>query len=114
KCDPDALQWLEVLPRSGFLWQANNTRPRRWIPFMPPEEVEVAETPAFAAVAAEWAEPVAGEETPARVGQRELSADEVRELRQHVRRALRVRLVWVIPYNLWFWTVVGLGLREGQ
>ena len=114
KRDRAAPQWLEVLPHSGFLWQVNGARPRRWIPFMPPQPVEVAETPAFAAVAAEWTEPVSGDGTPVRAGQRELSPDEVRELRQQLRRALRVRLVWVIPCNLWFWTVLVLGLREGH
>jgi hypothetical protein len=81
---------------------------------MAPQPVEIAETPAFAAVAAEWTEPVSGEAAPVRVGQRELSPDEVRELRQQLRRALRARLAWVIPSNLWFWTVLGLGLREGH
>jgi hypothetical protein len=114
KRDRAAPQWLEVLPHSGFLWQVNDARPRRWIPFLPPQPIEVAETPAFAAVAAQWTEPVSGDGTPVRAGQRELSPDEVRELRQQLRRALRVRLVLAIPCNLWFWTVLGLGLREGH
>jgi hypothetical protein len=114
KRDPEAVQSFEILPHSGILWQANGARPRRWISFLPPEPVEVAETPAFAAMAAEWAEPLGGDETPARVGQRDLSPDEVRELRQQTRRALRVRLVWIIPYNLWFWIVIGLALRQGH
>jgi hypothetical protein len=114
KRDPTAVQWLEVLPRSGVLWQANGARPRRWLLLMPPEPVEVAETPAFAAVAAEWTEPDESAATPTRVGQRELSVAEVRELRQQIRRVLRLRLVWIVPCNLWFWTVVALGLREGR
>jgi hypothetical protein len=114
KRDRGAEQWFEVLPHSGFLWQVNGARPRRWVPLMPPQPVEVAETPTFAAVAAEWTEPVAADGTPARIGQRELSADEVRELRQQLRRALRVRLTWTIPYSLWFWGVLGFALHEGD
>jgi hypothetical protein len=114
KRDRATPQWFEVLPHSGFLWQANGARPRRWIPLMPPMVVELAETPAFARIAAEWAEPVAGAEAPVRVGQRELSPDEVRELRQQLRRALWVRLAWVIPCTAWFGTVVVLGIREGH
>jgi hypothetical protein len=114
KHDRGAPQWFEVLPHSGVLWQANGVRPRRWIPLMPPMVVELAETPAFARIAAEWAEPVAGAEAPVRVGQRELTPDEVRELRQQLRRALWARLAWVIPCTVWFGTLVVLVIREGH
>lgn len=114
KRDRAVPQWFEVLPHSGFLWQANGARPRCWIPLMAAQPVEVAETPAFAAIAAEWTEPVSGAGAPVRVGQRELSPDEVRELRQQLRRVLWVRLAWAIPLNLWFGTVLLLDIHAGH
>src|SRR5207245_1246055 len=115
--DSPAPQWFEVLPRSGLLWQANGARPRPWIRVMEPEAVEVAATPSFAALAAEWAEPVVrhGRTLEAlRVGQRELSADELRELKQHVRREVRSILVWAVPLNVWFGTALALWLPTGD
>lgn len=117
KADSEVPSWFEVLPHSGLLWQAGHlpeAEPlRRWARLLPPEPIEVAATPAFAATAAEWTEAVPGSAAPLRLGQRELAEDERRELRQQRRRALRSRLAVILPLDLWFAAVLGFGLRAG-
>jgi hypothetical protein len=105
-------QWFEVLPVSGFVWQANGAYPRCWIQAFSTHS-DIAPTPEYAAVAAEWLEPVHGVEGAVEVGQRELSGAEVAELKRHGQRLLRP-VWWLAPLNLWLVVVVWLCLQAGE
>ncbi|HTE19545.1 MAG TPA: hypothetical protein VK689_14350, partial [Armatimonadota bacterium] len=77
-------QWFEVLARSGMVWRVNGARPPRLVRA---GRARVADVPKFAAVAAQWLEPLdrADRDAP-HLGQRELSGAENAELRRHLRR----------------------------
>jgi hypothetical protein len=108
------VQWFEILPRSGFLWQANGVRPRRWTPITAPSSVDVAEAPEYAALAAEWVERLAEEGEAIYVGKRELTREEIRELKRHVRHLVIEPLRIALPVTLWFVTVLVLCVRSGS
>lgn len=105
---------LEVLPTSGCLWRANGTRLRRWSPLLPARFAELAETPPYAAIAAEWVEPPAGDSSGLHVGERDLTDEEVRELERYIRRQ-RVRHARVaLPLSLYFAAVLWFCLQSGR
>ena len=82
--DPNCVQTIEILSRSNYLWRVNSVRLRRIIH---PSLTEVAETPPFASIAAQWLQEVGRHETEVLYGgQRELSDNEKRELRRFIRR----------------------------
>lgn len=82
---PQAPQcWIEVLPGSRRVWKVQGEIVKGWI--LAPSR-EVADTPEYAAIAAQWVEPF----SPSRdgrvpVGHREMSAQEIDELRRYARR----------------------------
>jgi hypothetical protein len=108
------MQYLEVLPTSGYLWQANGARLDHWHSAWPAREVALAETPAFAAIAAEWVEPAVDDPSGLHVGERELTPDEIRELMQYIRRQ-RLRYARVaLPLTVWLGAILGLCLQSGR
>lgn len=108
------VHFLEVLPTSGCLWRANGTRIRRWFPLLPARFADVAETPPFAAIAAEWVEPPVGDESGLHVGERELTGDEIRELKRYSRRERSRHARIALPLSLWFGVVLWLCLEAGR
>jgi hypothetical protein len=98
-------QWFEVLARSGMVWRVNGARPPRLVRA---GRARVADVPAFAAVAAQWLEPLDRTDRDApHLGQRELSGAENAELRRHLRRmtlrplfALAILLPWLVAVGL--------------
>jgi len=87
--DATHVQWVEVLPSSRMVWRVNGQPPRSWVGAI---ASRVASTPEFAAIAAQWLEPVArSAEGVIYGGQRELSSDEKTEILHHVHR------LWVRP-----------------
>lgn len=82
--DSQITQWLEVLPASGLVWRANGQAPKRWLRAV---RAETASIPEYAAIAAEWVEPVDHSRDDAlHVGRRELSRAEQAELKSHLKR----------------------------
>lgn len=82
--DSQSVQWLEVLPASGLVWRANGAAPKRWLRAV---RAETASVPDYAAIAAEWVEPVDhSREDALHVGRRELSQAEQAELKCHLKR----------------------------
>ncbi len=88
---------IEVLSGSRMVWKINAERVAAWV--IAPE-IEVASVPAFAAVAANWLEPV---ETDSIVlaGHRDLSTGEKDELRGHARRAWLKNLPFALGLTVW-------------
>jgi hypothetical protein len=109
-----SVHYLEVLPTSGCLWRANGTRLHRWAPLLPARFTEVAVTPPFAAIAAEWVEPPVGDTSGLHVGERELTEDEILELKRYSRRQRFHHARIALPLTLWFGTVLGLCLQSGR
>jgi hypothetical protein len=84
RLDPHEKQTIELLKTSRVVWRVNGIATRRTIQ---PTLTEVATTPPFAAIAAQWLEPVSRHETSILYGgKRELSDTEKRELQRFVRR----------------------------
>ena len=82
--DATRTQCLELLKSSHILWSVNGKRVKR---LMQPSLTEVAEQPEFAAIAAQWLEPVSRQKQAVLYGgRRELSAEEKHELRTFVKR----------------------------
>jgi hypothetical protein len=108
------VQWIEVLPRSGYLWQANGVRPRRWILAAPPGLAEVADTPAYAAIAAEWVERASRDGEAAYLGQRELSRDELREVKEYIRGVVIGPLRTALHVTLSFGVMTALCVAPGN
>ncbi|HLK61309.1 MAG TPA: hypothetical protein VKU00_32465 [Chthonomonadaceae bacterium] len=89
--DGEEIQWIELLPISRRVWRVNGIAPRAWLRA---SASEVALTPEFAAIAAQWLEPLGrNEEGVVYGGQRELSSSERIELRRHIRR------MWTRPLS---------------
>jgi hypothetical protein len=99
-------QWIEVLTCSGKVWRVNGQRPGSWVSAAC---VEVAPTPEFAGIAAEWLSLEDGEDD-VRTSQRDLSAPEVDELRRYSRRLARRRLLPTTLFAAW----ATAGLWSGQ
>lgn len=86
----NAVQTIEVLPHSNAIWRINGKPPRGWLEA---PVVQVAQVPAFAALAAEWVQ--AGEidlGRPALSGRRDLTAAEVQEIRRRADAMIHKRL----------------------
>ncbi len=82
--DANELQWIELLPISRRVWRVNGVTPLTWLRA---GASEVAPTPEFAALAAQWLEPLGrNEDGVVYGGQRELSQSERIELNRHIRR----------------------------
>jgi hypothetical protein len=82
--DATRLQSLELLKCSHILWRVNGICMKRLIQ---PALTQVAAQPAFAAIAAQWLEPVSRQnEAVLYGGRRELSPEEKGELRSFVKR----------------------------
>jgi hypothetical protein len=103
---------MEVLDGSGRLWRVNGTRlrqrfvlPRSW----------VAETPAFAGIAADWVQPVAPEEPGAPyLNDREMSEPEHAEIAGLIRGVLWENVPGVVLLHAWaLWVSLG-SLRDPQ
>ncbi|MFN3651606.1 MAG: hypothetical protein ACK47B_18675 [Armatimonadota bacterium] len=105
-------QWLEVLPVSGGVLQANGVRPRRWIRA---RRRRVAEVPEYAATAAEWVSPARTSGEEVYLNHRELTAAETEELRRHIRRLTLRPLLLAVALDAWLGTVLVLsgGRLEG-
>lgn len=97
----DAAEWnLELLPASGRLWRIMDRPVAKWITV---ETVEIAETPEFASLAAEWLQPVArSEEGTLLGGERDMSEAERDELRTYAKRLWTRPLPFAIGLTLWF------------
>lgn len=96
--DPHQIQTLELFAAIGVLWRVNGVEVRRWIR---PVLKEVASPPSFAAIAAEWLEPVGkNEESILYGGKRELSENEKRELETFVRRLTTRPTTSSLPISL--------------
>ena len=82
---PEHIQTVEAFPLSRRIWKVNG----HWIaPWMQADWTEVAEQPAFAAIAAQWLVPSAN--APGiNIGRRDLSPVEQTELRDRARSAWR-------------------------
>jgi hypothetical protein len=84
RLDPGESQTIELLKNSRVVWRVNGLPTKRTIQ---PTLTEVAATPQFAAIAAQWLEPVSRHEKSILYGgKRELSDNEKRELRRFVQR----------------------------
>jgi hypothetical protein len=90
-------QWIEVLACSGKVWRVNGHRPGGWVSA---PCVEVAPTPEFAGIAAEWLS-LENSNEEVRTTQRDLSAPEVEELRRYARRLSRRRLLPAALFAAW-------------
>lgn len=101
---PEHMQTVEAFPLSRRIWKVND----RWIPaWMQAEWTEVAEQPAFAAIAAQWLVPSANA-PDINIGRRDLSPIEQTELRDRARSVWRRPLPLAIALNLWlFWPLEG-------
>lgn len=109
-----SVHYLEVLPTSGCLWRANGARLRRWAPLLPSRFTELAPTPPFAAIAAEWVEPAVGDSSGLHVGERELTGEEIRELKRYNRRQRIQHARVALPLTLWFGTVLWFCIQSGR
>ncbi len=108
----DPLWRLEVLPGSGRVWSVQGERPARWITA---RWTEVAGTPTFAAMAAEWLEPVAKDgDTTLLGGRRDLTQAEREEVRRHARRLWVRPLPYVVGLTVWLSLPVAVILRDGR
>ena len=87
-----ASRMVEVLAASRYLWRVDGVPALGWKPV---EEVELADAPPFAAFAAEWLQPL-GDDPASGVsrGERDMSSQEVEELRRSARR------LWLRPLPL--------------
>lgn len=75
---------LEILPASQATWLVDGERPRKWTAA---ETSEVANTPEYAATAAQWVEPAdPGDEASPRFNHREMSGAEREEISRHLHR----------------------------
>ncbi len=84
RLDSSEKQTIELLKTSRVVWRVNGLPTKRTIQ---PTLTEVAATPPFASIAAQWLEPVSRHEKSILYGgKRELSDNEKRELRRFVRR----------------------------
>ena len=109
--EPEAA-WFEVLPHSRVVLRSENGRKpgTAMRPFVP-----VADTPGFAATAAEWTEPVLDAEgNPTHFNHRALSPAELGEVLRHARATAFTQLRVAIPLNLWVGIIVSLTLQAGQ
>ena len=80
---------MEILPVSGRVWRVTGASVRGWVIA---QTVEVAQTPEFAGIAAQWLQPYSRKEDATLLGgQRELSPAEQMELRRFARR------LWLRP-----------------
>jgi hypothetical protein len=101
---------VERLPRSGLAWMVNGQRAPRSTAARPLPVNEVADIPAFAALAAEWVEPRRTRQgETVHVGQRELSVAEQGELRRL--RALLVSRAFGVAGALTGWAIVAWSIR---
>jgi hypothetical protein len=90
---------IEVLPNSRRVWQIDGKAVPAWIEAPP---AQLAQTPAFSAIAAEWLQPV-GRTPDGEVlgGRRDLSEAERQELTRHGARAWRRPLPWAVAMTAW-------------
>ena len=91
-------QTIELLSKSGFLWNVNGRSVRRMVQ---PALTEVAVTPAFASIAAQWLEEISRHDQAILYGgQRELSDHEKRELGRLIRRLITRPVTSSLPVAL--------------
>ena len=93
-------EWsMDVLAASGRVWQISGQPIKRW---QVVRTVEIATTPAYAAVATQWLQPVESPgPTPLLAGQRAMSPAEREELRRYAGRLWRRPLPTAIALTLW-------------
>jgi hypothetical protein len=111
--DQPLSEWsLELLPISGRVWRVHGQPVRPWIVA---QTVEVANTPPFADIAAQWLEPVAQDDgTTLLAGQRELSRAERDELRRYSQRLWRRPLPVAVGLTLWLCMPIAVLIMEGD
>jgi len=80
----------------------------------PPRTVDTAAPPPSARIAAEWVEPTLIEGDTIYLGERQLTAAELREIRRYRRRLIWEPLRIALPLTLWFGTVLALCLSSGR
>ncbi|HEY3267760.1 MAG TPA: hypothetical protein VGM37_12590 [Armatimonadota bacterium] len=93
-------QTLEILAASHAVWLANGQTPSAWVTV---PVTGVAETPAYAAIAAEWVKPLTpAEDETLFANARDMTADECAELMNHARSNLRLAglLALLVNYGL--------------
>lgn len=90
---------LEVLSASGRIWRVHDRPVAGWLVT---QTVEVAETPPFAHIAAQWLQPVRKEDGATLfAGARDLSAAECEELCRYARRLWLRLLPLALGLTLW-------------
>lgn len=97
---------FEVLASSRRLWTVSGIRAKKWEITQPSA---VADTPAFAAIASDWLQPVARTSNElVESGQRELSPGECEEIRLIARSTWRKRFWPCFLTSVWFYSVAVL------
>lgn len=99
---PYAGWWFEVLPSSRYVFQTSQGPVKRWIEV---RTADVAETPSFARIAAQWLNPAARKDNQTLMrGERDLSQEEREEVllqaKTRWKRPLLGAIFW--PINLIF------------
>jgi len=98
-------QWLEILPVSHRIWRANDRPARGWIVAT---WAETAEQPEVARTAAGWLEPIGViGDFDMQQGRRELSAEEMDELRRYAKGLWRKPLLPALLLSLWCFPLLG-------
>lgn len=96
---PGPFHSMEMLPASQTAWLVDGQRPKKWLPA---ETSEVANTPEYAATAAEWVEPSnPSDEASPRFNHREISAAERDEIERHLHRLRWSSAPVAILVTLW-------------
>ncbi|MGO8673931.1 MAG: hypothetical protein ACLQVD_21550 [Capsulimonadaceae bacterium] len=96
---------IEVLAPAGRIRGVNDQRLRQWVQAI---SVTVAEQPPFAAIAAQWLEPVRREDPSVLGGRRELSAEERDEISRLARRAWTKPLPAAAIFTTWLLMILTL------
>jgi len=101
-------QWLEILPASRRIWRANDRPVRSWIVA---SWAETAEQPEVAHIAAQWLEPIGViGDFDMQQGRRELSAEEMEELRRCAKGLWRKPLLPALLLSLWSFPLAGYAI----
>jgi hypothetical protein len=102
---------VEILP-SGLIWRSDGWRTEKWETV---NRVETAAPPEFAAIAAEWLEPVPGSEMEGlHLGHRELSQAELADLRRYLRRLVLRPAIPAVLLSAWAGMGVTASLLHGR
>lgn len=106
-------QTVLVLPEARRVWSVDGRRVARWVSA---RWSEVAQPPAFAALAAQWLAPSgrASEGETVSTGRRDLSKAERRELERHIRRYWTRPLPAAIVLTLWLLWPVFAAIATGN